>query len=539
MWQSAARAPPRVINLFKTWLTLSFFTPFLTLAEVVMPRVCCALLIALILVPASWAGDDLAQSLGEEASGEDAAAEVSLPRAENVDLKEVISRPLHEALPVNSAPTPEAAGPVTAPAPAQQPVKIPDVPAPAAPPSQAPATGAPGAAPEVTSTESPPPSTELPSASVEPVVPAESVPPVTSPPESTIQPLRMLGAEVLPGTATRLAWSVKDSLAGISVPTPVLVVHGAQPGPVVCLTAALHGDELNGIEVVRRILYDLQPDKLTGTVIGVPIVNLQGFRRASRYLPDRRDLNRYFPGRPNGSSAARIAHSFFTEVIQHCNILVDLHTGSFRRTNLPQLRADLTTPAVAELTRNMGAIVVLQSKGARGSLRRAAVDVGIPAVTVEAGEPLNVEPDAVQQGVHSIEALLSKLNMYPYKGLWARKTEPVYYKSRWIRVPSGGILLNTVRLGERVKKDQVLGSVTDPITNVSQPIASPIAGRVIGMALNQVMLPGFAAYHLGYQATAEEAAETDAGPDEAVGDDAEVEESEEGFESGPPNKSSE
>jgi len=268
-------------------------------------------------------------------------------------------------------------------------------------------------------------------------------------------------------------------------------------------------------------------------------VNVQGFRRASRYLPDRRDLNRYFPGRPEGSSAARIAHSFFTEVMQHCQYLVDLHTGSFRRTNLPQLRADLTKPAVAELTRNMGAIVVLQSKGARGSLRRAAVDMGIPAVTLEAGEPLNVEPQAVQQGVQSIEALLSKLNMYPYKGLWARKTEPVYYKSRWVRVPSGGILLNTVRLGERVKRDQVLGSVTDPITNASNQIASPLTGRVIGMALNQVMLPGFAAYHIGYQATAEEAAEFDAGPDDAVGDDADVEESEDGFETAPPQKSSE
>lgn len=406
----------------------------------------------------------------------------ALPQAENVNLKEVISKPLQEVLPqVQPPPTP-----VTEPS------------------SDGTAT-----TPESGTPATPPP---------------ESPPP--APAAAVVEPLRMLGAEVLPGTATRLAWSVKDSLAGISVPTPVLVVHGAKPGPRVCLTAALHGDELNGIEVVRRVLYDLQPDKLSGTVIGVPIVNLQGFRRASRYLPDRRDLNRYFPGRPAGSSAARIAHSFFHDVILHCQYLVDLHTGSFRRTNLPQLRADLNNPAVAELTRYMGAIVVLQSRGARGSLRRAAVDRGIPSVTLEAGEPLNVEPDAVQQGVHSIEALLSKLNMYPYKGMWVRKSEPVYYRSRWVRVPAGGILLNKVRLGERVKVDQLLGSVTDPITNVSSEIHSPIAGRVIGMALNQVMLPGFAAYHIGYQATAEEAAEYDVGPDDAEGDDAEVEESE-------------
>ena len=129
------------------------------------------------------------------------------------------------------------------------------------------------------------------------------------------RPLVLLGSEVPAGTSTRLSWSPEHSFAGIAGPTPVLVVNGAKPGPVLCLTAAIHGDELNGIEVVRRVLYDLDARKLSGTVIGVPIVNLQGFRRGSRYLPDRRDLNRFFPGNARGSSAARIAQSFFDEVI--------------------------------------------------------------------------------------------------------------------------------------------------------------------------------------------------------------------------------
>lgn len=389
----------------------------------------------------------------------DTSGSLSLPRAENIDLKEEVTEPLQQAVPtVVDTPT-ESATP-------------------------APADEAPSAAP----------------------------------------PLRMLGAEVPPGTATRLAWAAKDSLAGISVPTPVLVVHGSTPGPTVCLTAAVHGDELNGIEVVRHVMYDLDPQKLTGTVIGVPIVNLQGFRRASRYLLDRRDLNRYFPGRDGGSSASRIAYSFFTQVVSHCNVLVDLHTGSFRRTNLPQLRADLTRPEIAELTDKLGAVVVLQSRGAKGSLRRAAMDAGIPAVTVEAGEPLHVGEDAVKQGVRSIETLLHKMDMYAQRGLWARKTAPVYYRARWVRASNGGILMSQVLLGERVKKGQVLGTVTDPITNVVRKIKAPMDSQVIGMALNQVMLPGFAAYHLGYQASVAEAAEEDAGPDEASGDDAEVEE---------------
>ncbi len=350
----------------------------------------------------------------------------------------------------------------------------------------------------------------------------EAVPLANVLPEFEVElPFQLLGVSVPRSTSTRLSWSPSESFAGIAAPTPVLVVRGRGEGPVVCLTAAVHGDELNGIEIVRRVMYGLEPEALKGTVIGVPIVNLQGFHRASRYLPDRRDLNRYFPGHPDGSSASRIAHSFFDEVIRHCDFLVDLHTGSFRRTNLPQLRADLNNPAVTQLAQNMGAIVVLQSRGARGSLRRAAVDHGIPAVTLEAGEPLHVQPEAVDHGVKSVESLLHKMNMYSQRGIWARTTEPVYYKSRWVRAPKGGILLSKIQLGERVKRGDVLGTVTDPITNQQMEIASPLRGRVIGMALNQIMMPGFAAYHIGYQTTAEDAAQTDVGPDDADGDDAE------------------
>ena len=147
------------------------------------------------------------------------------------------------------------------------------------------------------------------------------------------EPIVLLGTTVPIATSARLSWSPHQSFEGIAAPTPVLVVNGTRPGPTVCLTAAVHGDELNGIEIVRSVLYDLSPDKLSGTVIGVPIVNLQGFRRSSRYLPDRRDLNRYFPGNSTGSSASRIAHSFFREVISHCDAPV-----SYTHLTLPTIR---------------------------------------------------------------------------------------------------------------------------------------------------------------------------------------------------------
>jgi len=310
--------------------------------------------------------------------------------------------------------------------------------------------------------------------------------------------LVLLGQTVPPGTSQRLMWSASEIFEGISTETPVLVVNGHRDGPVLCLTAAIHGDELNGIEMVRRVLHDLDPDELSGAVIGIPIVNLQGFRRGSRYLPDRRDLNRHFPGNPQGSSAARIAHSLFEGIIRHCDALVDLHTGSFYRTNLPQLRADLRYSQIKELTHGFGGIVVLHSIAAPGTLRRAATDAGIPAVTLEAGEPLRLQSAKVNQGVNGIFKLLDTLQMVHRVQLLGRPA-PVYYESTWIRADHGGILFTVVRLGQKVAAGDVLGTVTDPITNEQNLLYSPETGRVLGMALNQVVMPGFAAFRIGIE----------------------------------------
>ena len=318
----------------------------------------------------------------------------------------------------------------------------------------------------------------------------------TSTTENIRQPLVLLNTAVPPGTTTRLSWKPDQSFQGIATATPVLVVHGAQFGPTLCLTAAVHGDELNGIEVVRRVMYDIDVNELAGTVIGVPIVNLQGFRRSSRYLTDRRDLNRFFPGNPTGSSASRIAYSFFQEVINKCDKLVDLHTGSFYRTNLPQLRADLGNKDVVEFTQAFDAIAVLHSEGAMGTLRRAAADAGIPAVTLEAGGPMELDEAYVTQGVKAVNTLLDKLGMLDTINFWGTP-QPTYYNSLWIRADQGGILFSEIKLGARVRKGDLLGMVTDPITNVRSLIISPVNGRVIGMAVNQVVLPGFAAYHIG------------------------------------------
>lgn len=333
------------------------------------------------------------------------------------------------------------------------------------------------------------------------------------------EPLLLLGSEIRPGTAQRLSWSATELFEGVPVSTPVLAVNGGLPGPTLCLTAAVHGDELNGIEMVRRVLHDIDPKKLSGAVIGVPIVNVQGFRRGSRYLPDRRDLNRYFPGNPNGSAAARIAHALFKDVIAHCDALVDLHTGSFERANLPQIRADLRNPDVVTLTLGFGSMVVLHSEPTVGTLRHAATLAGIPSVTVEAGGPSQLELTEVKHGVKGIETLLTTLGMVKKMRLWG-DPEPVYYRSSWVRADNGGILLADVSLGSTVRKGDLLGTITDPMNNARSELRSPYSGRIIGMARNQVVMPGFAAFHVGIQAekvVEEEAVSETARPPQAGG----------------------
>ena len=317
--------------------------------------------------------------------------------------------------------------------------------------------------------------------------------------EGLAAPLLLLDDEIMPGTAHRLSWAATELFEGVPVSTPVLVVNGVSPGPTLCLTAAVHGDELNGVEMVRRVLHEIVPTKLAGAVIGVPIVNVQGFRRGSRYLPDRRDLNRYFPGNPNGSAAARIAYALFNDVIAHCDALVDLHTGSFERANLTQIRADLRNPDVVTLTEGFGSMVVLHSKPTMGTLRYAATLAGIPAVTVEAGGPSQLELAEVKHGVKGIETLLSTLGMVKKKRFWG-DPEPVYYQSSWVRADNGGILLSDVTLGSTVRKGDLLGTITDPMNNQRSELRSPYAGRIIGLARNQVVMPGFAAFHVGIEA---------------------------------------
>lgn len=314
----------------------------------------------------------------------------------------------------------------------------------------------------------------------------------------TLPPFELLGTQVPPGDRATLPWSSGQNSSGLDNRAQVLVAHGSRPGKVLCVMGAIHGDEINGVEIARRVFYRTDPAQLAGTLVVVPIVNLYGFEQGYRYLSDRRDLNRHFPGRARGSSASRIAHSFFNKIVRHCNALVDLHTGSFHRTNLPQLRADLRDPSVAHLTQGFGATAVVNDVGPAGSLRQAASDVGIPAVTFEIGEPMRLHVDEIRHGAKALRSLMAFLGMAPEAWRWD-EPQPRYHDSFWVRTTRGGILLAAVGLGDTVNAGQVLGVVTDPINNRRNAVTAPQAGRVLGMAVNQVTRPGYAVFRIGVE----------------------------------------
>ena len=318
------------------------------------------------------------------------------------------------------------------------------------------------------------------------------------------EPFTLVGETVQPGTRRDVEWR-GVSADGIGQGLPVSIVHGTQSGLVLCLFAAVHGDELNGIQSVRRVVDLVDPATMAGTLVAVPVVNLGGYARGSRYLPDRRDLNRAFPGSPRGSAAARLANTLFDGIVRHCDALVDFHTGSFDRDNLPQVRADLRSPPSLELARGFGATVVLHSPGQEGMLRRAASDVGVAAATFEVGAPGVLQPAVIDVAVAAIERLMQRLGIRDTGVPLARVPQAVFYESRWIRADTPGLLLSDVTLGEVVAKGQVLGRVIDPLHDREAEIRAPAAGHVLGMSQNRQVLPGFALFHLGEQTSEAEA----------------------------------
>ncbi len=280
---------------------------------------------------------------------------------------------------------------------------------------------------------------------------------------------------------------------------PVRIVRGSKPGPTVWISAAIHGDELNGVEIVRRVLDSVDPKRLRGTLLVVPIVNVHGFLTQSRYLPDGRDLNRSFPGSTKGSLAARLAKLFMDEIVEKCSYGIDLHTGSGDRTNLPQVRADMDDPDVQRLAIAFGAPAILHSRVRDGSLREAATSLGIKTLLFEGGEARRFEEDVIVMGVKGVRRVLAELEMIRLK---VPDTKRCWYarKSTWLRSGRSGLLRMAVRLGDEVRKGQVVARIANPLGDDEFVVKSTVAGLIIGAARNPVLYQGDAVVHVAHGA---------------------------------------
>ena len=317
--------------------------------------------------------------------------------------------------------------------------------------------------------------------------------------DSSQQPFSIAGHVVSPGTTATLKLLDSNSFDAAELSMPLLVAHGAMPGPVLCLTGGIHGDEINGVEVARRAFAQTDASTLKGTLVVAPLINHEGFRSGSRYMPDRRDLNRYFPGHASSSVADYVASNLFETVIANCDALIDLHTASFKRANQPQIRVDAASAESFAMARHFAQAIIVVGKGPQGSLRRAAVAAGIPAIIYEAGGPLRFEPEFIEPGVAGVVSVMRYLDMLDGEPVTIAE-DRIFRDATWLRVPNGiggGFFFPTVPLGAKVSKDEYIGYVVSPTTNISTEVHADRDGEVIGAAFAQPVLTGYALLHIG------------------------------------------
>jgi len=305
------------------------------------------------------------------------------------------------------------------------------------------------------------------------------------------------GIAVAPGKRATVNLPIANLYTHTDLVMPVHVVNGRNAGPTLFVTAALHGDELNGVEIVKRLLGRISLRNLHGCILAVPIVNVFGFLNQSRYLPDRRDLNRSFPGRDGGSTAARIANLVSREIVDQSDYGVDLHTAAVDRINLPQIRGDLSNPVVRRMADAFGAPVVIDANVRNGTLRQYASKRGIPTLLYECGEALRFDELSIRAGVRGLLRILRALDMLPAQDQAAQRIEPLYANATsWVRAPMSGLVAAKCRLGQRVESGQVLARISDPFGEIEVPVPATVSGIVIGRSTSPLTHEGDALVHL-------------------------------------------
>ena len=309
-------------------------------------------------------------------------------------------------------------------------------------------------------------------------------------------PFEINGVAAPPGKLTHVELRVARLPTGMWMAVPVGVVHGAKPGPVIWVSAAIHGDELNGVPIIRHVLDRIDPKRLAGTLLAVPTVNVFGLVQESRYLPDRRDLNRCFPGSKRGSSAAQLAHLFMTEIVARCELGLDLHTGSGGRTNLPQVRCDLDEPETLRLAHEFGAPLLLHSRLRDGSLRAAARDEDKTVLVYEAGEASRFDMEAIGMGVEGVMRVMKALEMVDDPVPAPERPPRVSRKSAWVRARRSGFCEMTRRLGDEVEKGDSVAIIFDALGRARSVTKARTSGILIGHVTSPIVNRGDAVGHI-------------------------------------------
>jgi len=318
------------------------------------------------------------------------------------------------------------------------------------------------------------------------------------------QSMTIGGHHIQPGETKQIKLPVVRLYTDTDISMPIHVIRAKKPGPTVFVSAAVHGDELNGIEIVRRLIKQKNLRLTHGTLILVPMVNVYGVLNQTRYMPDRRDLNRCFPGSPKSSLAGIVADHFLTEVVSHCDYGIDLHTGAIHRSNLPQIRANLKDEETLELAKAFGVPVLLNANLRDGSLRQAAVESDTRILLYEAGQALRFDELSIRAGVRGINNVLVHLGMMSARKKPIRESKKLPVKlftantSSWVRATHSGIVTNLKQLGDQVAKNDVLALIGSPLGDVFGEVKAHKDGIIIGKQNIPLVQQGDAMFHIAY-----------------------------------------
>ena len=315
---------------------------------------------------------------------------------------------------------------------------------------------------------------------------------------NTPKPLEITGLKINPGERKKIEIPVAQLFDYTQMSIPVEIIRGLKDGPTLFISAAIHGDEIIGVEIVKRLLSRKELKNISGTLIAIPIVNPFGYNNNIRYLPDRRDLNRCFPGNTSGSLAARIASTFLTEIVEKCDFGIDIHSGAVHRFNFPQVRLEICDEEEMRMANAFGAPVIINSPLRPGTLRKAAYERSIKTILYEAGEALRFDDQAINVGIHGILGVMREIKMLEVEEdfLPSPATIMTAKSSHWIRAANSGSLRIVKKLGSFVQAEDLLGIISDPYGDRKIDVIASRPGIIIGSVTMPLVNIGNALFHI-------------------------------------------